>query len=88
VSTSFDQTPTQPPETPHPRPLPVPTLVVAGVLLIAPLIALALVGTYASAGPRLWGFPFFYWYQMLWVIITPLFTGLAYFLIKRARGER
>jgi Protein of unknown function (DUF3311) len=67
--------------------LPTGAAVTAGLLLAVPLIALALVGTYASDSPTLWGFPFFFWYQLLWVLLTPVFTGLAYLVIKRARGE-
>ena len=25
---------------------------------------------YADETPRLWGFPFFYWYQLLWVLLA------------------
>ncbi len=70
------------------RRLPLGTKVIAGVLLAIPLVALALVPTYASHTPQLWGFPFFYWYQILWVILTPLFTWAAYLLIVRARRHR
>jgi hypothetical protein len=55
------------------------------VLLAIPVLALLLVPIYARKGPELWGFPFFYWYQMLWVLICGLFTGAAYLLIERDR---
>jgi hypothetical protein len=70
------------------RRLPLGTKFLAGVLLAIPLVALALVPTYASHTPKLWGFPFFYWYQLLWVLLTPLFTWAAYVLIIRARRQR
>jgi hypothetical protein len=71
------------------RPLPAATKVTAGILLAIPLVALALVPTYSSETPKLWGFPFFYWYQLLWVLITPIFTWSAYRVIVRARrGSR
>jgi len=72
------------------RPLPVGAMVLAGLLLVVPLVALALVPTYAKDGPRLWGFPFFYWYQFLWVFLASGFTFAAYFVIARARrgGDR
>ena len=70
------------------RPLPTGTKVIAGILLAIPLIALALVPTYSKETPKLLGFPFFYWYQVLWVLLTPLFTWSAYVLITRARGEK
>ena len=31
----------------------------------------ALVPFYNSIEPTVWGVPFFYWYQFLWVFITP-----------------
>ena len=72
-------------EAPSRRPLPLATKLLVGVLLLIPLVALALVPTYSSETPKLWGFPFFYWYQLLWVIVTPIFTWAAYVLIIRAR---
>ena len=75
------------PRTPLPRPHPLPAgvMVLAGVLLAIPLAALALVPTYAKDGPHLWGFPFFYWYQFLWVFLASAFTWAAYMVISRAR---
>jgi hypothetical protein len=63
-------------------------MVAVAVLLLIPCVALALVPTYSRETPTLWGWPFFYWYQVLWVFITPVMTYLAFVLIKRARGER
>jgi cation transport ATPase len=76
---------------PRNRHLPVRAVVYAGVLLAIPLIALALVPTYSSETPKLWGWPFFYWYQVLWVLLTPIFTWGAYLVIvhaRRAQRER
>ena len=48
------------------------------ILLLLPC-ALALVAPfYNSVEPRLFGFPFFYWYQFLWVFITMLLTEFVY----------
>jgi hypothetical protein len=71
---------------PSTRPLPASAKVAAGVLLAIPLLALALVPTYSHETPTLWGFPFFYWYQLLWVILTPAFTWSAYLVIAKARS--
>jgi hypothetical protein len=60
--------------------------VVVAVLLIAPFAAYLAVPTYAKVKPRLAGFPFFYWWQLLWVIITAVFIGIAYAL-TRPRGD-
>lgn len=72
---------------PHSR-LPVGTALTAGILLLIPLVALAAVPVYSRETPVLWGFPFFYWFQMLWVLITPVLTYAAYVVIKRARSKR
>ena len=47
--------------------------------------------TYAKADPTLWGFPFFFWYQFLWVFLCSGMTYAAYRLTLSARrkdGER
>lgn len=79
--------PVVPPRTPlpAPRPLPLGVMVLAGLLLAVPLVALALVPTYSKKNPQLWGFPFFYWYQFLWVFLASAFTWAAYVVIARAR---
>jgi FtsH-binding integral membrane protein len=40
------------------------------VLLVAPFVALLWVPFYNSIEPVMWGIPFFYWYQFLWVFLT------------------
>ena len=40
------------------------------LLLLVPFVALLWVLFYNSFEPVLWGIPFFYWYQFLWVFIT------------------
>lgn len=62
-----------------------PTKVVVGLILLVGIVAPLLVGTYASVEPRLFGFPFFYWYQLLWVFIAAGLCGLSYLLLKRER---
>ena len=71
--------------------LPTGVKVAVTILVLAPVVALLWVGSYAKDGPRLWGFPFFYWYQLLWVFIASACTTVAYFLINNARrggGDR
>lgn len=60
----------------------------AAVLLIAPFVALLWVTSYAKDEPRLWGFPFFYWYQFLWVLLSALFTYTAYRLVRSTEQTR
>lgn len=50
----------------------------AAWLLLVPYGALLGVPWYARATPALWGFPFFYWYMFLWVVLTALLTGFVY----------
>ena len=60
-------------------------LVAAGVLLALPIIALMWVGSYNRVEPRLAGFPFFFWYQFLWVFLCSAMTWTAYKLVLAAR---
>ena len=62
------------------------TMATAGVLLAIPVLALLIVPLYASEGPHLWGFPFFYWYQFLWVFFASGFTYAAFRVVENARG--
>ena len=55
----------------------------ARVLLIIPFVAVLWVPFYNRTEPTLWGFPFFYWYQLLWVILSVLIIGLVYLLEHR-----
>ncbi|MDT7546266.1 MAG: hypothetical protein QOE99_2376 [Actinomycetota bacterium] len=67
-----------------------PAYAVAAVLLLAPFVALLWVSSYAKDDPRLWGFPFFYWYQFLWVFLASILTYTAYRLVRwteRTRGR-
>jgi len=47
-------------------------------LLILPWIAVVWVPFYNKIEPVLWGFPFFYWYQLLWVLISAVITAVVY----------
>jgi uncharacterized membrane protein YhdT len=53
------------------------------VLLALPFVALLIPAIYASDGPRLFGFPFFYWYQFAWVIVAALLTVVVYRVTKQ-----
>jgi hypothetical protein len=63
-------------------------MVLAGILLVIPIVALLWVGSYDRIEPRLAGFPFFFWYQFLWVFLCSAMTYTAYRLILAARGQR
>lgn len=47
-------------------------------LLILPYIGLLWVPFYNHHDPVFMGFPFFYWYQLLWVPITAVLTWIVY----------
>lgn len=76
----------QPP--PSRRPLPVGPAVTALVLLALPIVALLLVPLYAKDEPELLGFPFFYWFQLLMVVVASALTYAAYVVVHRARRDR
>jgi hypothetical protein len=48
------------------------------LLLLFPYVGLLWVPFYNHVEPRLFGFPFFYWYQLMWVPISALLTWLVY----------
>jgi hypothetical protein len=47
-------------------------------LLFLPFIGLLWVPFYNFADPKIFGFPFFYWYQFLWVPVTSILMYLVY----------
>jgi len=63
-------------------------LVLTGVLIAIPIVALLLVGTYSRKEPYLAGFPFFFWYQFLWVFLCSGFTYAAFLVVRKARPHR
>jgi hypothetical protein len=52
------------------------------VLLVLPFVFLLIPQIYSRIDPRLWGIPFFLWYQFAWVIGGSLVTYIVY----RVRG--
>jgi hypothetical protein len=66
-------------------PLVTPTRVLVAVLLVLPFIATLWVSSYSHVGPRLGGFPFFYWYQLLWIILSVICTYSAFVLVQREK---
>ncbi|MCX7521432.1 DUF3311 domain-containing protein [Microbacterium sp. STN6] len=66
---------------------PAPYVISAILILIA--IALPLIPPiYARAEPALFGIPFFYWYQMLWVLIDAGLLWICYALMTREDRRR
>jgi hypothetical protein len=51
-------------------------------LLALPFLGLLYPPLYATENPELFGFPFFYWYQFVWVPVT---AGLTYLVYRKTR---
>ncbi|HVZ08029.1 DUF3311 domain-containing protein [Rhodopila sp.] len=54
----------------------------ARLLLLLPFIAMLWVSTYNTLEPEWAGIPFFYWYQLLWVILSAGIVAFIY-LVER-----
>ena len=61
------------------------TWTLIGLLLIAVLAGTLWVPVYDRTTSALGGFPFFYWYQLLWVPVVALISWCAYLLSRRAQ---
>jgi hypothetical protein len=48
------------------------------ILLLLPFIGLLWLPFYNQATPELLGFPFFYWYQLLWVPVTAFLIWVVF----------
>jgi hypothetical protein len=56
--------------------------------VLAPTVGVIAVPAYDSATPKLGGFPFFYWYQLMWVALTGVLMVAAYFAIRTDERRR
>ena len=48
------------------------------VALFIPFFVAICVPLYNRVEPTLFGIPFFYWFQTLWIVVAALVTALAY----------
>ncbi|MEW2162357.1 DUF3311 domain-containing protein [Streptomyces sp. NPDC007084] len=69
-------------------PVVTPVRVVIALCLLAPFVAMLWVGSYAKTDPTFIGIPFFYWYQMLWVLLSTALTVTAHQLWRRDQRTR
>ena len=53
------------------------------LLLFVPFAALIWVPFYNRAAPDFIGIPFFYWYQLLWIVLGAILIAVVYFLEER-----
>lgn len=54
------------------------------VLLVLPYVGLCFPQMYVRTAPVVAGFPFFYWYQFVWVLLT---SGLLWVYYRKNRTE-
>ena len=40
---------------------------------------------YNKAEPTLLGIPFFYWFQLLWVLLSAVFTAVVYLMTRKSQ---
>ncbi|MEU4208896.1 DUF3311 domain-containing protein [Streptomyces sp. NPDC026206] len=78
----MSEPPAQPPGNGR-RPVVTVPLIIAGVCLAVPFAAMLWVDSYSRLTPAFIGIPFFYWYQMLWVVLSTLLTVAAYVIVRR-----
>jgi hypothetical protein len=55
------------------------------LLLILPYLGVLYPPLYSRSEPTLFDFPFFYWYQFMWVPLSALLSGIAYLAARRSR---
>ena len=70
------------------QPVVTPARVVAAICVIAPFVAVLFPPVYNKDKPEVAGFPFFFWWQLLWVGITAGLMGLAYFVVRKDEAAR
>jgi Protein of unknown function (DUF3311) len=58
------------------------TWAVLTILILAPIVGTLWVPFYARTKPIVADFPFFYWYQLMWVPIVAITSGLAYAIVR------
>jgi uncharacterized protein DUF3311 len=63
------------------------TWIVVAVLLAAAVVGTLWVPFYNRSTPALGGFPFYYWYQLLWIPIVALLSWVSYLLVRRIQRE-
>ena len=56
-------------------------------LLAVPYLAVIWVPLYNKSAPELAGIPFFYWYQLLWILLGAGLTLIVYFAVHRSDDQ-
>jgi hypothetical protein len=76
------------PETPTRGPARPGPYVISGILLVAGIVLPLIVPIYARQDPDLFGMPFFYWYQILWIFIEAFLLWIVYLIVTREDKRR
>ena len=69
-------------------PVVTPARLIAAVCVIVPFVAVLWVPIFDKDKPEVAGFPFFFWWQLLWVAVTAALMALAYFVVRREELAR
>ena len=56
-------------------------------LLVVPFVATLVPVFYARRDPTLFGFPFFYWYQIFWIVLSAVIVWIVYVATREAANE-
>lgn len=56
-------------------------------LLVVPFVATLVPAFYARREPALFGFPFFYWYQILWIVLAAILVWIVYAATREGANE-
>lgn len=59
----------------------------ARIFFLIPFIAVLWVPFYNRTDPMLFGIPFFYWYQLIWILLTAVIISAVYWLEMTERSR-
>jgi hypothetical protein len=62
--------------------------VISGILLVVGIVLPLIVPIYARQDPDLFGMPFFYWYQILWIFIEAFLLWIVYLIVTKEDTRR
>jgi hypothetical protein len=57
-------------------------LILVGILLLIAIAGTLVVPIYARTTPKWGDFPFFYWYQLIWVPVVAILAAISYLLLR------
>ncbi len=57
-------------------------LILVGILLLVAVAGTLIVPIYARTNPKWGDFPFFYWYQLIWVPVVAILAAISFLLLR------